>query len=77
MMRKKLEEMQKEREHGVNAARIAAATAVKSPQAKPVETATSVPQSSGSGSASLAVIIVVAAIVLMILLNVFVALRNK
>jgi pSer/pThr/pTyr-binding forkhead associated (FHA) protein len=82
MIRKKMEEMQREREQGgMGAARAAAATAVK-PQPAPSSSAPAAPAPStapaASGeSSSMAVVIIVVAIIAVIVLNVVIYLMNK
>ncbi len=81
MIRKKMEEMQREKEQGVSATRAAAATTAKRPTASSSQdnhpaTSQNAQSGSGSGNSNMAVIIVVGAIIAVIVVNVIIALRQ-
>jgi len=78
MIRKKMEEMQREKAAGgMNAARLAAASTVRTPQPAATPQAVSNPTTQSSGGSSMAIIIIAAAIIFVILLNVVISMWYK
>ena len=79
MIRKKMEEMQREKEQGMSAARAAAATTAKRPPSTPSQDNHPAVQAGGTtsgGGSNLTLIVIVAIIVLVIIVDVIFTLRK-